>query len=81
MPLLKVDRTQFLEGIRVLDGMISRKRQAKAILKFVDGVLSITVAKTAVDVWARGEWSGTAKIVRRCYSRQPPLLPTQTLSR
>jgi hypothetical protein len=62
MAMLKVDRTQLIESIRVLDGMVKRKRQAKAILKFTDGVLSITIANTTVDVHAAGDWPGAAKI-------------------
>ena len=62
MAMLKVDRTQLIDGIRVLDGMVKRKRQARAILTFTDGVLSIKIANTVVDVQAAGDWPGTAKI-------------------
>lgn len=60
--MLKVDRTQLIEGVRLLDGMIKRKRLARAILSFTNGMLSIKVANTIVDVHAVGEWPGTAKI-------------------
>jgi hypothetical protein len=60
--MLRVDRTQLIEGIRVLDGMVRHKRQAKAKLTFTDGVLSIKIANTTVDVHAAGEWPGAAKI-------------------
>ena len=60
--MLKVDRAQFIESVQVLDGMIKRKRTAKAILTFTDGVLSIKIANTSVDVYAVGDWPGTAKI-------------------
>jgi hypothetical protein len=62
MAILNVDRTQLIEGIRVLDGMVKRKRQARAILTFTDGVLSIKVANTTVDVHAAGDWPGTARV-------------------
>lgn len=62
MALLLADRTQLVEGIRVLDGMIKRKRQANAVFTFTDGQLSISVANTVVTVQASGEWTGTARI-------------------
>jgi hypothetical protein len=65
MAMLMVDRTQLIEGIRVLDGMVKRKREARATLKFADGLLSITIAHTTVDVHAAGDWPGAAKIAAR----------------
>ena len=62
LAMLKVYRTELIESIRVLDGMVKRKRQAKAILTFKDGVLSIKIANTIEGVHAVGEWPGTAKI-------------------
>jgi hypothetical protein len=62
MAMLMVDRSQLVEGIRVLDGMVKRKREARATLKFADGMLSIKIANTSVDVHAAGDWSGAAKI-------------------
>jgi hypothetical protein len=47
MPLLKMDRTQFIERIEVLAGMTKRNRMAKAMLTFTNGVLSIKVGSTA----------------------------------
>jgi hypothetical protein len=61
MPLLKVDRTQFVEGIELLAGMTKLNRMAKAMLTFTNGVLSIKVGSTAIDVHAAGDWSGVAK--------------------
>ena len=61
MPLLKVDRTQFLEAVEVLVGMTKRNRMAKAMLTFANGVLSIKVGSTTMDVHAAGDWSGVAK--------------------
>jgi hypothetical protein len=61
MPLLKVDRTQFLEGVEVLAGMTKRNRRLRAALTFANSVLSIKVGSTAVDVYAAGDWSGVAR--------------------
>jgi|ERR1035441_23373 len=61
MPLLKVDRTQFLEAVEVLVGMTKRNRMAKAMLTFANGALSIKVGSTTMDVHAAGDWSGVAK--------------------
>jgi hypothetical protein len=60
--MLKVDRAQFIESVQLLDGMIKRKRQAKAVLTFKDGALSIKIANTIVNVYAVGDWPGSAKI-------------------
>lgn len=62
MAKLMVDRTQLIEGIHVLDGMVKRKREARATLTFADGVRSIRTANTSVDVHAAGDWPGAAKI-------------------
>jgi hypothetical protein len=81
--MLTVDRTQFIEGLRILDGMIKRKHQAKAVLRFTGGVLTIRVANTAVDVDAIGEWPGTAKIAFRMLftmANSPPTVDPVTLA-
>jgi hypothetical protein len=73
MAMLKVDRTQFLDGLRVLDGMVKRKHQAKAVFAFVDGLLSIKIANTVVEMPAAGQWPGTAKIhARMLFTASPP---------
>lgn len=59
---IAVDRTQFLDGVRILAGMVVRKRQAKAVFNFGDGFLSVKIANTVIDVAASGEWPGSAKI-------------------
>ncbi len=77
-----MDRAQFLEGVRVLDGMVKRKQQAKAIFTFRDGLLTMKIANTVVDVPATGEWSGTAKMsaqVLFAATNPPPLTDTVTL--
>jgi hypothetical protein len=61
MAMLKVNRAQLIDGIRVLDGMVMRKRQAKAIRTFTDGVFSIKIANTIVGIDAVSEWPGTAR--------------------
>jgi len=61
MPLLKVDRTQFVEAVEVLAGMTKRNRTAKAMLTFTNNVLSIKVGSTTMDVNAAGDWNGVAK--------------------
>ena len=61
MPLLKVDRTQFIEAVEVLAGMTKRNRTAKAMLTFTNNVLSIKVGSTTMDVHAAGDWNGVAK--------------------
>jgi hypothetical protein len=61
MALLKVDRAQLLEAVEVLAGMTKRNRMAKAALTFTNGVLSIKVGSTIMDVHAAGDWSGIAK--------------------
>ena len=61
MAMLKVDRTQFVDAVEVLAGMTKRNRAAKAMLTFTNGVLSIKVGSTTVDVHSAGDWSGVAK--------------------
>ena len=61
MPLLKVDRTQFVEAVEVLAGMTTRNRTAKAMLTYTNNVLSIKVGSTTMDVHAAGDWNGVAK--------------------
>jgi hypothetical protein len=83
MAMLKADRGQFVEGVRVLAGMVKRKRQAKAIFTFDDGVLSIKVSNTIVEVRATGEWSGTATIGAQMLFisiSSPPIADSVTLS-
>src|ERR1039457_3683465 len=83
MAMLKVDRTQLIDSIRVLDGMVMRKRQAKAILTFTDGVLSIKIANTIVGIDTVGEWPGTAKISAKMLFASisaPPTADPVTLS-
>ena len=62
MQLLKVDRAQFFEAVRLTTGTIRRKRQAKAVFTFADGTLRIQVANNVTEVSAQGEWPGTAKV-------------------
>jgi hypothetical protein len=83
MAMLKVDREQFVEGVRVLAGMVKRKRQAKAIFTFADGVLSIKISNTVAEVRAAGEWPGTAKIGAQMLFisiSSPPIADPVTLS-
>jgi hypothetical protein len=61
MPLLKVDRAQFVDAVEVLAGMTKRNRTAKAMLTFANNVLSIKVGSTTMDVHAAGDWKGVAK--------------------
>ena len=61
MPLLKVDRAQFVDAVEVLAGMTKRNRMAKAMLTFANNVLSIKVGSTTMDVHAAGDWNGVAK--------------------
>ena len=76
MTMLQVDGEQFLNGVHVLAGMIKRKRQAKAIFKFADGLLSIKIANTVVEIPATGDWSGTAKIAAQVLFRAVSPVPT-----
>src|ERR1035437_8143983 len=61
MPLLKVSRAQFLEAAKLGTAILKRKRQAKAVFSFRDGMLSITIANSSSDVPAEGDWPGVAK--------------------
>jgi hypothetical protein len=61
MPLLKVPRAQFLEAVELATGILKRKRQAKAIFSFRDGLLTIMIANSSSDVPAEGDWPGVAK--------------------
>jgi hypothetical protein len=61
MPLLKVDRAQFVDAVEVLAGMTKRNRMAKAMLTFANNVLSIKVGSNTMDVHAAGDWNGVAK--------------------
>jgi hypothetical protein len=61
MAMLKVDRTQFVDAVEVLAGMTKRNRTAKAMSGFTNGVLSIKVGSTTVDVHSAGDWGGVAK--------------------
>ncbi|MEN6532401.1 MAG: hypothetical protein ABFD89_01985 [Bryobacteraceae bacterium] len=82
MPLLKVDRRQSLEGIEVLAGMTKRNRVVKAMLTFSNGVLSVKLGSTAVDVYAAGDWSGVAKTNGQAFllaSRDLPASDSLTL--
>jgi hypothetical protein len=61
MALLRVDRTQLMDAVEVLAGMTKRNRVAKATLTFMNGVLSIKVGSTTMEVQAVGDWNGVAK--------------------
>ena len=82
MPLLKVDRSHFIDSVQVLVGMTKRNRIAKAMLTFSNDVLSIKVGSTAIDVPASGDWSGIAKTHGQAFllaSRDLPATDTLTL--
>ena len=76
MTMLQVDRAQFIDGVHVLAGMIKRKRQAKAVFTFANGLLSIKIANTVVEMPATGEWSGTAKIAAQVLFGSTSPVPT-----
>jgi hypothetical protein len=76
MALLKVDRTQLLEAVEVLAGMTKRNRMAKAMLTFTNGVLSIKVGSTTMDVHAAGDWSGVAKTNGQAFLFSKPRPPS-----
>ena len=61
MPLLKAPRTQFLEAVEISAAILKRKRQAKAVFSFRDGLLTVAIANSSSDVPAEGDWSGVAK--------------------
>ena len=83
MAIPRVDRAELVEGLRLLDTMVTRKRQAKAVLTFADGVLSIKIANTGVGVRAEGEWPGTAMFAAQMLfisMNSPPTADPATLS-
>ena len=61
MPVLRVPLAPFLEAVEVASAILRRKRQAKAVFSFRNGLLTIAIAQSACDVPADGEWPGVAK--------------------
>lgn len=82
MPLLKMDRAQFVEGVAFFAATVKRNRMAKAMLTFKNGVLSIKVGSTTIDVHAAGDWRGVAKVNGQAFliaSRDLPATDLLTL--
>ena len=64
-PALAVEKKPFLNALKSLRISVRARQKDEAIISFADGLLSIKMQDSVVQVPATGTWTGSAKIVAR----------------